>query len=430
MEVNQDSIFIRSENISLSEYYHNSIDKIKEKSKYFTLKNFHYISSNRSDAIDYFKKNIKKIDYKIFIADSNEVLKDVYPEEYLPDLNLKLYEIPTSKWSSKFYSRYLQLKDRQSTSTTKDVEHLFTVKIPNENRTSVEEVKKQIEKNYALKTNVPGAFIYTPLYCQLECALKKLYEAKVLENRFYRSKFSPLIAIKDLILNDYLFSCGRQMHYHLKITGNAKKITHKSYLEQNLQPLAIIENTTGVHYAMNYSSCNGLWAGYRNKNFTSENEIIGFYDNSVDSYRDQEGKVQNLERLEIFNRFEYVFLGDCQLVFKEIDRIKQNLSDFLKILNIGHDCEKTFAWYSEDKQSPGYSLDFQFKMPSKELEIGNLSFNSDHWTKPFNIKYNGKPCVSGCSGLGLQRLIYVFLICNGLDIKQWPKELCKYLPLS
>ena len=36
------------------------------------------------------------------------------------------------------------------------------------------------------------------------------------------------------------------------------------------------------------------------------------------------------------------------------------------------------------------------------------------------IRYNNKEAFSGCSGIGIQRLVYVFLLYNGFDQSNWP----------
>ena len=47
--------------------------------------------------------------------------------------------------------------------------------------------------------------------------------------------------------------------------------------------------------------------------------------------------------------------------------------------------------------------------PQNDLAVGSVNYHEDTFTKPFNITLNGEKIVSGCVGLGLERLSVAYL---------------------
>jgi seryl-tRNA synthetase len=73
------------------------------------------------------------------------------------------------------------------------------------------------------------------------------------------------------------------------------------------------------------------------------------------------------------------------------------------------------------------TIDFEAYLPyrgsrdeSEWLEYQNLSIIGDKFTKAFNIKSQHGDLWSGCSGIGVERWVAVFLAQKGLETKDWP----------
>ena len=406
--------------------YESSLD-IDPKIKFYQLtKELHEGSqvycvwSNRSDVIEYFIRLLAKNNLKsrIFLLDEQSVLKGVYPRfEFKGSV---YYELPLNRWSSKLYAQFKKLLKIESHKPETE-EAIYVHDKPDLTLTPLQVNSHLIKHNYLYQADAPGCYVYGPSYVRLESLFSALYENIVLDQKPNRFKFSPLVSINDMIKMDYFFSCGDESHYHIKLKKPTRDLRIKSLLEGVVDPKALLEKTSGTHYMLNYCSCMGLWPSLRNHSFfNSEPYPIHFYDNSVATYRDQKGKITSLERLEVFNRFETVFLGDKETVLRGLDNYLVKLIKFFETCNIGFKVQKVPSWYMNDRGSDtGFTYDFITNI-GKPLEIGNLSYNSNHWTKPFNVRYNNKPAESGCTGVGLQRLIYVFLINNGFDESKWP----------
>ena len=66
---------------------------------------------------------------------------------------------------------------------------------------------------------------------------------------------------------------------------------------------------------------------------------------------------------------------------------------------------------------------------SEWLEFQNLSIVGEKYIKAFNIKHQKNNLLwSGCTGIGLERWVSVFLAQHGFNVEEWPKNFKNYLP--
>ena len=79
------------------------------------------------------------------------------------------------------------------------------------------------------------------------------------------------------------------------------------------------------------------------------------------------------------------------------------------------------------------TLDFEAYLPyrgsreeSEWLEFQNASNNGDKYPKGFNVKSQGSEGLySGCTGIGMERWLAVFIAQKGMDPENWPDEFVK-----
>jgi len=89
-----------------------------------------------------------------------------------------------------------------------------------------------------------------------------------------------------------------------------------------------------------------------------------------------------------------------------------------------------------DKDIKVGTIDYEAWLPyrgnrdeSEWLEFQNISIVGEKYIDAFNIKHQkGDQLWSGCTGIGLERWIAVFLAQHGFDTDNWPEEFKKYLP--
>ena len=189
------------------------------------------------------------------------------------------------------------------------------------------------------------------------------------------------------------------------------------YLENSLEPKRLFQESNGCFYGLNFCACHGLWPGFPKQNF-KKNQF--FYDDSVVTYRNEKGKVFGLNRLECFNRFQAIMLTKKE-DFKEVfENFYNRLISFFKILKIPFEVIKKENWANNPENLDAYTYDFETTLDNKKLQVGNLSNNGTYWTNRYDIRISNFRAVSGCSGVGIPRLINCFLAMHSFNKGDWP----------
>ena len=64
----------------------------------------------------------------------------------------------------------------------------------------------------------------------------------------------------------------------------------------------------------------------------------------------------------------------------------------------------------------------------ESIAIGSFNRHQDFFGAQLNFRMeNGDTPQTGCIGLGYERLAFAFVSQHGLDIKNWPKRVRKYM---
>jgi seryl-tRNA synthetase len=386
--------------------------------------------SKRADVIDYFRSKYHKNVKSILVNDPNGFLENIGYS--VQQVNLqgvpeqKFYSLPLNLNVSIFYSKYNELISYNSNSeVTSKSEVIQKINENQKLNSSAAEIQKFLEKNqWIMRTNFGSDFVYNPNYIALDDALQKIYIRDVLKKKVEKYYFCQTVPIKDLlklglnrtVLQNFHYLCSPTKVMDLKI---------KTFLEDYMCAKQIQSRSTGSHFALNYCACNGLWPGIRNKNFISSRNLYTFYDSSVQTFRNEKGKVSSLERLQIFKRYEHVFIGTKDQIDNYICKLYNQIKTFLITLKLPCTIIKNGSWFCQDEQfKDSYTIDLEFPLTeSKTLQIGNLNYNSDHWTTAYNVRVNNKNAYSGCTGIGRQRLVFAFLVTHGTDCIYWPEEI-------
>jgi seryl-tRNA synthetase len=172
---------------------------------------------------------------------------------------------------------------------------------------------------------------------------------------------------------------------------------------------------------MTYAQCIPFWTSITNKMLNHKAYPIRFYDYSGASYRYEGNAIHSLERLDGFNRIESIFIDTAEnlpaLCIKFIDKLR----NFFIKLELTFRVVAVESWLLAECCCAN-TTDIELYIPfnDKWLETVNVSNNSDHYLKSLNVKAS-KLTHSGCSGLGLDRLVYSFLHQKGFDPENWPK---------
>jgi seryl-tRNA synthetase len=200
---------------------------------------------------------------------------------------------------------------------------------------------------------------------------------------------------------------------------------------------------------MTYAQCPNIYWSFGKRTLADEDLPVLVYERTANSYRYESGGRHGIERVDEFHRIEPVYIGtiDHLLDLRDgmIERYKHVFNQVLEL-------EWRMAWVSpfylqqagmapaeEEGVETGAdrsegTIDFEAYLPyrgtredSEWLEFQNLSILGDRYTSAFNIKAQRGELVSGCSGIGLERWVAVFLSQKGLDPANWPEGFKAYL---
>jgi seryl-tRNA synthetase len=214
------------------------------------------------------------------------------------------------------------------------------------------------------------------------------------------------------------------------------RITKKVHLEELMKHLS--PPNAGVCYAQ----CPMIYWSLKGKTISEKSLPVLVYDKTAISCRYESGGRHGIERVDEFHRIEPVYIGtrDQLLSLREklLERYKHVFND---ILDLEWRIARVTPWYmqqagksSEDIEDDTGTMDFEAYMPyrggrddSEWLEFQNLSILGDKYVKAFTIKAQRSELWSGCSGIGLERWMIVFLAQKGLNPDHWPKGFKRYL---
>ncbi len=218
----------------------------------------------------------------------------------------------------------------------------------------------------------------------------------------------------------------------LKIT---KKIPYNKF-----QELIKIKPLQGLTYAQ----CPIIYWSLKGKVIKDSTLPLKIFERKANSFRYESGGRHGIERVDEFHRIEIVYIGTKKQLLELREKINEK---YKKIFNEILEIEWRTAWVTpfylqqageikEDFKDKIYgTMDYEAWLPyrgsrekSEWLEFQNVSIVGDKYVEAFNIKGQKEKLISGCSGVGLERWIAVFLAQKGLDPKKWPKGFKKYLP--
>jgi len=191
-----------------------------------------------------------------------------------------------------------------------------------------------------------------------------------------------------------------------------------------------------------YAQCEMFYQLFEKK-VVDIDKPVRFFDRFGPTWRAEFGGVRGLERLDEFYRIELTYLGSPEFVVKTRDEILERMLNLVdKIFDLEWKIEKTVPIYlehagkvEEGEESLVKTFDLTIVLPfetlsrkEKELEVGSFHIHKDFYAERFNYKERKNRTVwTGCSGIGVSRLAYVFLVRHGFEFENWPVEIKKII---
>lgn len=196
---------------------------------------------------------------------------------------------------------------------------------------------------------------------------------------------------------------------------------------------------------LTYAQCPSIYWAFKGKTIAAESFPILLYERKSNSFRYESGGRHGIERVDEFHRIEIVFIGKPEDLLKIREQLVEKYKYiFNEILDIEWRMAQVTPFYMQQagkvfkeglEEGNLGTIDFEAWLPyrgdrkeTEWLEFQNLSIVGEKYIKAFTIKHQKKEKLwSGCTGIGLERWVVVFLAQHGFDVNKWPEKFKKYL---
>lgn len=209
-------------------------------------------------------------------------------------------------------------------------------------------------------------------------------------------------------------------------------------------PKEKLKDLVEVNYGITYAQCPMIYYSLTNKTIPDENLPLKFFERTVNSARYESGGTHGIERCDEFHRIECVYIGSPeQLINLKKEMIERYKYIFNEILDLEWRLAQVTPFYMQqaeeifnDENENLGTIDFEGYLPyrgnrnSEWLEFQNLSIVGKKYIDAFNIKAQKANLWSGCTGIGLERWLVVFLAQHGFDYEKWPEKFLKYVDIE
>lgn len=195
--------------------------------------------------------------------------------------------------------------------------------------------------------------------------------------------------------------------------------------------------TKGVkeEYLMDPLQCTVFYQFFENKTLNASKIPVKWYDRSGPTYRNEDlNKIEASVKQREFHRAEFIYLGTKEQVIEtretclvQLEKLCQDLGLRYRIV-VGGGCyqlkEEEIPAPESLEEIPIKDLEIYIPHQDRWLEVVGSSVLANTMTSRFNIRgSNGEELWSGCTGIGLNRLMYALISNYGTEIENLQKVL-------
>lgn len=305
-------------------------------------------------------------------------------------------------------------------------ETIFTNTVPRDYTSDEDILKSKI-----IQSDYDGRVILSELGIKLFEFFDDYFKSILDEYEVTYLKFPTLLDMETLSDTNYLQTSPQYVLFCSKVK---EAISEYKELHNKYQSGEIDTMLSYPQYALSPSACFHLYQYLRGKEIDS-NQIFSLRQNVFRN----EGRFnwKELSRLQDYNIREIVMIGDHDYVLDQREKLLHKTLKLLQDLNMNYSVEiATDPFVMPLMQK--YEIIQRFNKVKYELRI-NTGMNSSIACASFNI--HGKAFTnrfqfmvkgnadteSGCIGFGIERCIIAFLNQYGVDQKNWPEVIRKYI---
>jgi seryl-tRNA synthetase len=214
--------------------------------------------------------------------------------------------------------------------------------------------------------------------------------------------------------------------------------------DEYLMAVVPYASTKGVSdsYIFDPLQCTAFYQFIEGREITADNLPMKWFDRSGPSYRNEDSdRFEPLVRQREFHRFEFVYIGTKEQVIEIREECLARLEQLCVELGleyrivVGNGCyqvkEGEYGVPQTVEEIPIkdleiYCPDSHDKDGGRFLEVAGSAVLASIMTSRFGIKgQNGDYLWSGCTGIGLERMMYALVTNYGMDFEGFPDKLKK-----
>ena len=284
-----------------------------------------------------------------------------------------------------------------------------------------------------------GQWIYLPPYTTIFRVIWELCREIAIKLGYKEALFPKLIHTDVMMRMKYFEGLPEGMYYACHAERNPVLFEEfkKELRIYNKLPIDILKKgLNDPEYVLAPAQCEPFYQLFYKEILDKSNLPIKLFDASGFTYRYEGGGVTGLTRVNEFQRVELVEIGTPDQVKEIAEETTAAYEKLCDLLN--------FEWYIEAGDDPFYLAGRRYEdraiefpdIPKKEVRIklpknesmstGSINLHGTHFVEGFKIKTNfGQKLWTGCTGFGVSRIVYGFLIYNGLNLDDWPEPIKK-----
>lgn len=207
--------------------------------------------------------------------------------------------------------------------------------------------------------------------------------------------------------------------------------------DQDYETVSTAEHLADCAYGLQPAVCDVCYYAlshardYENRIYTTYNKV----------FRNERSKTDSLDRLMAFSVRDIMFVGDEAFVLDVRQRLIEDLSAFLKLLDLNCRIETANdPFFTNDTAMKSvfqnasnlkYELLARLNHSGEYIAVGSINLHLDFFGKAFDVSLpDGSSVHSGCIGIGFERLAYALYCQLGHDVERWPSDLRARLGLE
>ncbi len=309
-----------------------------------------------------------------------------------------------------------------------------------------EDPTKELEERNWVQRTGRGVWTILPPYAALWKAINKLVTEKITQELKFQETILPKLVPLDThrkkgqlsgVPNEIWWVCPPETR-DPEEWNNYKDyvaITHDTAPEKLKQKLG------KPKFGLAYAQCEPFYEIWSKKTIDRDKTPLKFVDQNGPTWRYEAGGLKGLERLNEFNRIEYIYLGSPEKVIDIRNQLKDKALEIVdEVFDLEWELQSTTAAYlehsgetqeteTEEPRTYDINANIPFKAkskPEKHLEIASFHIHEDYYAQKFSWKERkNRKLWSGCTGISPTRWAYVLLIRHGFNPKNWPEEIKK-----